>query len=244
MTDDAPELRASDADRERVAEILRDALAEGRLDMEEFEERLEATYRARTYGELTPITRDLPAAPAVSLTKPAAPSGSWASRIVGGEGTSSWAVAVMSGFQRKGRWTVPRRFNSFAFWGGGEIDLREANFADGEVVINCIAIMGGMSVIVPPGVEVVMRGIGVMGGFDEREHDMSPDPGAPRVVVTGFAFWGGVEVAHKVTRAERQRLKEERRQDRLDRQSARHELHAARHHQRREDRTRRRHDDH
>ncbi|SEF03185.1 DUF1707 domain-containing protein [Streptomyces sp. Ag109_O5-10] len=244
MTDDAPELRASDADRERVAEILRDALAEGRLDMEEFEERLEATYRARTYGELTPITRDLPAAPAVSLTKPASPSGSWASRIVGGEGTSSWAVAVMSGFQRKGRWTVPRRFNSFAFWGGGEIDLREANFADGEVVINCIAIMGGMSVIVPPGVEVVMRGIGVMGGFDEREHDMSPDPGAPRVVVTGFAFWGGVEVAHKVTRAERQRLKEERRQDRLDRQSARHELHAARHHQRREDRTRRRHDDH
>ncbi|MER6532615.1 DUF1707 domain-containing protein [Streptomyces sp900105755] len=244
MTDDAPELRASDADRERVAEILRDALAEGRLDMEEFEERLEATYRARTYGELTPITRDLPAAPPVSLTKPAVPSGSWASRIVGGEGTSSWAVAVMSGFQRKGRWTVPRRFNSFAFWGGGEIDLREANFADGEVVINCIAIMGGMSVIVPPGVEVVMRGIGVMGGFDEREHDMSPDPGAPRVVVTGFAFWGGVEVAHKVTRAERRRLKEERRQDRLDRQSARHELHAARHHQRREDRTRRRHDDH
>ncbi|MGY5058147.1 DUF1707 SHOCT-like domain-containing protein [Streptomyces sp. 900105755] len=248
MTDDAPELRASDADRERVAEVLRDALAEGRLDMEEFEERLEATYQARTYGELTPITRDLPAATAspaaVSLGKAPAASGSWGNRIVGGEGTSSWAVAVMSGFQRKGRWTVPRRFNSFAFWGGGEIDLREANFADGEVVINCIAIMGGMSVIVPPGVEVVMRGIGIMGGFDEREHDMSPDPGAPRVVVTGFAFWGGVEVAHKVTKAERQRLKEERRQDRLDRQSARHELHAARHHQRRENRTHRRHDDH
>lgn len=248
MTDDAPELRASDADRERVAEVLRDALAEGRLDMEEFEERLEATYQARTYGELTPITRDLPAATAspaaVSLGKSPAGSGSWGNRIVGGEGTSSWAVAVMSGFQRKGRWTVPRRFNSFAFWGGGEIDLREANFADGEVVINCIAIMGGMSVIVPPGVEVVMRGIGIMGGFDEREHDMSPDPGAPRVVVTGFAFWGGVEVAHKVTKAERQRLREERRQDRLDRQSARHELHAARHHQRREDRARRRLDDH
>ncbi|MER5795651.1 DUF1707 domain-containing protein [Streptomyces sp. NPDC001980] len=246
MTDDAPELRASDADRERVAEILRDALAEGRLDMEEFEERLEATYQARTYGELTPITRDLPSAgtsPAVSLSKPPAPSGSWGSRIVGGEGSSSWAVAVMSGFQRKGRWTVPRRFNSFAFWGGGEIDLREANFADGEVVINCIAIMGGMSVIVPPGVEVVMRGIGIMGGFDEREHDMSPDPGAPRVVVTGFAFWGGVEVAHKVTKAERQRLKEERRQEQLDRKSSRHELHAARqewHHQRREHREERR----
>lgn len=63
MTDDAPapDLRASDADRERVAEVLRDALAEGRLDMEEFQERLDATYQARTYGELAPITRDLPA---------------------------------------------------------------------------------------------------------------------------------------------------------------------------------------
>ncbi|MCZ9342970.1 DUF1707 domain-containing protein, partial [Streptomyces sp. TRM76130] len=48
MTDDAPDLRASDADRERVAEVLRDALAEGRLDMAEFEERLDATYAART----------------------------------------------------------------------------------------------------------------------------------------------------------------------------------------------------
>ncbi|MER5521903.1 DUF1707 domain-containing protein [Streptomyces sp. NPDC002763] len=259
MTDDAPELRASDADRERVTEILRDALAEGRLDMEEFEERLEATYKARTYGELTPITRDLPAvagSPAVpvSLNKSPAESGSWGSRIVGGEGSSSWAVAVMSGFQRKGRWTAPKRFNSLVFWGGGEIDLREANFADREIEINCVAIMGGMSVIVPPGVEVVMRGIGIMGGFDHREEGTPPDPAAPRVIVTGFAFWGGVQVEHKVTRAERQRLKEERRQEKLDRRSSRHELHAARHEwredrraereDRREERARRRHGHH
>ncbi|MEW1774890.1 DUF1707 domain-containing protein [Streptomyces sp. NPDC086777] len=234
MTDDAPELRASDADRERVAEILRDALAEGRLDMAEFEERLEATYQARTYGELTPITRDLPAAgsPTVSLTKPPADDGSWAGRFVGGEGTSTWAVAVMSGFQRKGRWTVPRRFSCLAFMGGGEIDLREANFADREVEINCVAVMGGVSVIVPPGVEVVMRGIGIMGGFDHYEEETLPDPGAPRVIVTGLAFWGGVEVEHKVTKAERRRLKEERRQ-------ARHELHEARHEWRQERREQR-----
>jgi hypothetical protein len=195
MTEDAPELRASDADRERVAEVLRDALAEGRLDMEEFEERLDATYKARTYGELAPITRDLPAAgpaaaaPRLSMTKEPVSDGSWAGRITGGEGSSNWAVAVMSGFQRKGRWTVPRRFNCFAFWGGGEIDLREANFAAGEVEINCVAIMGGVQVLVPPGVEVVVRGIGVMGGFDHREEGVLGDPGAPRVIVTGFAFW-------------------------------------------------------
>ncbi|MFJ3302641.1 DUF1707 domain-containing protein [Streptomyces sp. NPDC086549] len=226
MTDDAAELRASDADRERVAEVLRDALAEGRLDMEEFEERLEATYKARTYGELTPVTRDLPgpaaaAPPAVSLRKEPVESGSWAGRIVGGEGSSTGAVAVMSGFQRKGRWTVPKRFSCFAFWGGGEIDLREADFADREVEINCVAIMGGVHVIVPPGVEVVVRGIGIMGGFDHREEGVPGEPGGPRVVVTGFAFWGGVAVERKLTRAERQRLKEERRQEKLDRKASR-----------------------
>jgi hypothetical protein len=232
MTDaELPELRASDADRERVAEQLRDALAEGRLDMEEFEERLEATYSARTYGELTPITRDLPGAagstPLVSMVKEPLDDGSWGSRIVGGEGSSSWGVAVMSGFERKGRWTVPKRFNGFAFMGGGEIDLREANFADREVVVNCVAVMGGINVVVPPGVEVVVRGIGVMGGFDHREEGRAGDPGAPRVIITGFAFWGGVGVERKLTRAERQRLKEERRQERLERREARKELSGA-----------------
>ncbi|MGA5115876.1 DUF1707 SHOCT-like domain-containing protein [Streptomyces pseudogriseolus] len=237
MTDDAPapDLRASDADREQVAEVLREALAEGRLDMEEFQERLDAVYRARTYGELAPLTRDLPAsgatvAPAVSLTKDPVAGGGWAGRIVGGDdsGTSTWAVAVMSGFQRKGRWTAPRRFNAFAFWGGGEIDLREANFADREVVVNAVAIMGGIDVIVPPGVEVVVRGIGVMGGFDHREEGVPPEPGAPRVIVTGFAFWGGVGVQRKLPRAERQRLREERRREKQALKEERRREHLAR----------------
>ncbi|TLS44826.1 DUF1707 domain-containing protein [Streptomyces montanus] len=224
----SPELRASDADRERVAEVLRDALAEGRLDMEEFGERLDATYKARTYGELVPITRDLPVAgapaPAVSMIKqPAGTGGDWSGRIVGGEPSSQWGVAIMSGFERKGRWRVPKRFDSFAFWGGGVIDLREADFVDREVVINCVAIMGGMQVVVPPGVEVVVRGLGVMGGFDHREEGVPGEPGAPRVIVTGFAFWGGVGVERKLTRAERQRQKEERRQEKLERRAARQE---------------------
>ncbi|MEV5004140.1 DUF1707 domain-containing protein [Streptomyces sp. NPDC056159] len=228
MTEDLPELRASDADRERVVEHLRDALAEGRLDMTEFEERLEAAYQARTYGELAPLTRDLPVpgvvAPAVNMVKQPVQDGSWASRVVGGEGSSSWAVAIMGGFERKGRWTVPKRFDCFTFWGGGSIDLRDANFADHEVVINCVAIMGGVDVIVPPGVEVVVRGIGIMGGFDHREDGAHSEPGAPRVIVTGVAFWGGVGVRRKPTEAERRRLKEQRRQEKLERKEERRRL--------------------
>jgi Flp pilus assembly protein TadB len=54
-------LRASDADREHIAERLRRAASEGRLLAEEFEQRLEAAFTARTYGELDPLVADLPA---------------------------------------------------------------------------------------------------------------------------------------------------------------------------------------
>lgn len=84
--------------------------------------------------------------------------------------------------------------------------------------------MGGVNVVVPPGIEVVVRGIGIMGGFDHREEGTPAQPGAPRVVVTGFAFWGGVGVERKLTKAERQRVREERRRERLERRENRKEL--------------------
>ncbi|MFG2401646.1 DUF1707 SHOCT-like domain-containing protein [Streptomyces lydicus] len=226
MTEELPELRASDADRERVAEILRDALAEGRLVMEEFEERLDAAYRARTYRELEPLTADLPTgaaapgAPAgLSLRKDTGAVTAWSERIVSGVEGSSAGVGILGGFQRKGRWTIGRRFTAVCCMGGGEIDLREANFAAREVTITCWALMGGVNVVVPPGVEVDVRGLGIMGGFDAHEDGTPGEPGAPRVIVKGLALMGGVGVERKLPKAERRRLKEEQRhQKSLDRE--------------------------
>ncbi|SEF17586.1 DUF1707 SHOCT-like domain-containing protein [Jiangella alba] len=55
-----PEQRASDADRELVAEDLRDAFGEGRLDDDEYERRIQAVWQSRTYGDLDRLTADLP----------------------------------------------------------------------------------------------------------------------------------------------------------------------------------------
>ncbi|MFI5524805.1 DUF1707 domain-containing protein [Streptomyces platensis] len=221
MTEDLPELRASDSDRERVAEILRDAVAEGRLAMEEFDERLDAAYKARTYGELEPLTADLPvaaAAPApLSLRKESGAPARWSERIVSGTDGSAVGVGIMGGFQRKGRWTIGRRFTAVGVMGGGDIDLREADFAGPEVVITCWALMGGVHIVVPPGVDVDVRGLGIMGGFDAREDGEGAEPGAPRVIVRGLALMGGVAVERKLPRAERRRLKEERRRLKEDR---------------------------
>ncbi|MEV6986069.1 DUF1707 domain-containing protein [Sphaerisporangium sp. NPDC051017] len=55
-----PDMRASDGDRDRIAATLREHCAQGRLTMEEFQERLELVYQGRTYGDLQKLTADLP----------------------------------------------------------------------------------------------------------------------------------------------------------------------------------------
>ncbi len=65
-----PALRASDAEREHHAEILREHAAQGRLTVEELDERLDRVYAARTHGELAPVVADLPRPEAPSPPRP------------------------------------------------------------------------------------------------------------------------------------------------------------------------------
>ena len=199
------EMRVSDAERDDVAGILRDAAGEGRLDLEELDERLSAVYAAKTYGDLEPITRDLPTGPSP------APAPARGGRI-GGVPTSRTAIAVLSGFERKGPWVVPENFTAVAFWGGGQLDLREARFETPEVTIRVFAVMGGVEVLVPEDAEVHVTGLGILGGFDHKASGPAA-PGAPRIVVTGLAFMGGVGVERRPSDEELKRRKLERRQE-------------------------------
>lgn len=222
---DPRQMRAADSDRERIAEILRQAVAEGRLDLSELDERVAQAYAARTYGELEPLVADLPVADAVPLpvlrSGPAADQGA----AVAGPGaprSSTTAVAVMSGFERKGRWAVGPTFTAVAFWGGGVVDLREADFTAGHVKINAYAVMGGVEIIVPEHAHVDVSGIGVMGGFDGPRSSAARTGGGPTVVVTGLAFWGAVSVERKpsveVIRERRLERKRERELERRERE--------------------------
>src|SRR3974390_3548083 len=106
-----PQHRASDADRERVADVLREAAGDGRLTMEELDERLDAVYAAKTYAELEPITKDLPLSGTSHVPPPAGVRAGDIHRI-GGEPSSHGAVAILGGFSRKGDWVVPREFTA------------------------------------------------------------------------------------------------------------------------------------
>jgi hypothetical protein len=190
------DLRASDTDRERVADRLRTAAGHGRITMDELEERLDAAYAAKTYGELVPITADLPVEDAHPEVGPPPPR---SSALVLGEQQyhdRSTAIAIMSGANRGGRWIVPKRVRVFAFWGGSVIDLRDARFESGTTVVRAIAIMGGVQIIAPEDVNVRVNGVGIMGGFGESRSNAVAPEHAPVVLIKGLAFWGGVNVRH------------------------------------------------
>jgi hypothetical protein len=190
---DPATLRISDADRHQVAEILREAAGEGRIDIDELDERLEATYAARTYADLVPITFDLPAHGQQPVQVPASPS-----PVVQGPASESH-VAILSGLDRKGVWVVPRQLSVFAMMGGADLDLREAKFAAQEVVITVNAFMGGAQITVGPHTNVVMEGIGIMGGYSgpDGRTPAELDVNSPTVRVRGVAIWGGVSVDRK-----------------------------------------------
>ena len=202
---DSLELRASDTDRERVADRLREAAAQGQITMDELEERLETTYSAKTFGDLVPITADLPAHAGVGagiLPAPvSAPTGSAVARIGGTPSSRRSSFAILGGSSRKGSWTIPSRYKALAIMGGIEIDLREASFAEAETVIHVFALMGGIEIKVPEGVVVHVDAIGIMGGVDgdsaEASNPAAAGVTAPVLRITGLALMGGIDVSRK-----------------------------------------------
>jgi len=192
-TPDRAQMRVSDDDRHRVAEILREAAGEGRLELAELDERLEAAYAARTCADLAPLTADLPAHRRATAPQPAA-----APPVVAGRRYERH-VAVLGGFDRKGAWTVPQELRITAVLGGASLDLRRATFAASEVVIDLNAFLGGAEVTVGPHTRVVMEGIGILGGFDGPTDKVPAelDDSSPTVRIRGRAVLGGVSVVRK-----------------------------------------------
>ncbi|MFD4788737.1 DUF1707 domain-containing protein [Streptomyces sp. NPDC058459] len=186
------DLRASDADRDRVADILRDALAEGRLTAEEHAERVEGVLHTKTVGALDTFIRDLPAAHA----RPAAPAyASVPHRPPPGSlpaDADTSVVAVFSSAVRRGRWRAGRRVHAFAVFGSVEIDLSEAVFEYQQVVIKAVSVFGDVQIRVPENVSLRGTGGSVLGNFEVSTLD-SVQSDAPVIYVDGWSVLGNVE---------------------------------------------------
>ena len=105
-------------------------------------------------------------------------------------------LAILSGARRRGVWEPPERLRVLSLMGGVELDFREAEFLDGVTELVVLAVMGGVAILAPPGVDVEADGVGLMGEFTHLTH-RSPHPDSPVLRVRGFSLMGGVSVKIK-----------------------------------------------
>jgi Domain of unknown function (DUF1707) len=204
MTEPAPEptnvgpvaggnLRASDADREQVATVLSTAYAEGRLTLQEHDERIDQLMAAKTFDDLIPITRDL----VIVGTPTPVPAPNVTNRFTidttGQQAEPDRMIAIFGGVTRKGRWRVRKNIQSLTLFGGTDLDLRDAIFEAPVVEISGFWCFGGLDIKVPEGIEVRDQTAGIFGGTDVRDIG-DPVPGAPTLVIKGVSLFGGVSV--------------------------------------------------
>ena len=183
------ELRASDADRERVVAVLAEAAGDGRLTLEEHSERVQRAYQARTLGELAGLTRDLvpPGAQPLQLDD---------SRTV---------TAFFTTVRREGRWVMPDRLSVTAVGGQVVLDLREALLQGMYTIVHATLVGGSLNILAPEGVSVRVTASRYSSRMGD---DLNPRPspanrpanrgakegGSPQIEVRTFSVAGHVRV--------------------------------------------------
>lgn len=184
-------LRASDADRDAVAEVLHTAYAEGRLTMDEHDERVSTALAAKTFAELAPLTDDLVATRPAELVARANQSS-----VIVEAGASDDVDAMnvfMSTVNRTGPWRMRTHNTSNNFMGTVKLDLTEATFDAPVVEIQTTIVMGTLHLRVPEGTRIKDEATNVMASTTIKEIG-TPDPSMPLIVIRGNNFMGDIKV--------------------------------------------------
>jgi hypothetical protein len=220
-------VRRAQETRERVIARLSDHFAHDTLDVDEFERRVTVAQTSDNPADIEALLADLPASGAAP-TATTAMVPTVVQSLVSQERALDTAYAIFGGIDRRGTWNVPRRMRVVAIFGGANLDLREARFPSGVIDIEVTAVMGGINIVVPPGLAVQMHGSAIMGGFaDVNRSPAHPDPDAPLLRIHGLTMMGGVNIEMRLPgesergarRRHKRQLREERReQRRLERQ--------------------------
>jgi hypothetical protein len=192
-------LRASHEDREAVAERLREAAGDGRIDIEELEERLERAFAAKTYGDLEPLTADLPPAGGMEAMRARPPAAAEA-------GPPLVLKGGLHGAERVGRWRVPPRIVARGGMGGVKLDFTRAECPWQEVEVEVHGEMAGVTIVIPDGWAVDTTGADP--GLGGVKNKTTPErlSGTPLLLITGAGGMAGATIRHP-NRWERRRLR-------------------------------------
>jgi len=171
--------RVSDQQREQAVLALRGDLLAGRLTLEEFSERAETAYRARTGGELVRVREDLP------VVAPA--------RVRSARKPTRLTAAVFGHVVRRGRLKLRRRTLAVGAFADVDLDLREAEIAAPQVTVRVFAVFGNVDVYVPEGIDVDVGGTIVFGRRREWGRDVAYE-NAPTLRVHTRGLFGTIDV--------------------------------------------------
>lgn len=172
-----PSARVSDTERETAAEVLRSATADGRLELSELDERINAAYTARTRTELDAVTADLPTATEPEL--------------------EPLHLRTNSGsLVKDGHWRVPAEIIVECVSGGIRVDFTQAMCAQPEVTLTATVHSGSVQIVVPHGWLVEQNQAEVHSGGIRNQLRIPPEPGAPILRVSGEVRSGGLVIRH------------------------------------------------
>ena len=201
--------------RDEAIDTLSTQYANDEFDLSEYERRIELVHKAETVADVAAATQTS----SNSNNKALARREQTALAQKGNVPKRQSLAAVFGGVSKKGSWVVPRKLRLWTMMGGAELDFREAQFGPGVSELRVSAMMGGVSIIVPPNIRTEVHGSGFFGSFEGEDNDAT-DPDAPVLRITGFAFMGGVEVSEQKigesAREARKRLRAERKQRQLN----------------------------
>jgi hypothetical protein len=186
----SPALRASDADRDRVIDMLRAAVTDGRLDPAEYDERVEAALSARTFEALAPLTADLGSGPGAAVAVPpraSAPAVKPAAKRL--------VIKQKHGFVRRdGDWTLPEQLVVRTRWSAVELDLTQAVLTGPELVVEMRVVGGGVTLVLAPGMVVDANELAVRFGGTTITRDSGDGvPMTLRIRIEGRLKHGGIE---------------------------------------------------
>ena len=168
--------RATHEDRDRVVDVLKLAAGDGRLTLEELDERVGAALTARTYGELTALVSDLPAARDTPAAPPGAPGPKDLVRI---ECHHSFA-------RRDGQWLVPRCMQLRVNYGSVTLDFTQAILSWPVLQIDADVRSGHIVLVTKPGIVVDTDDVAVRSGHIKIRAPWGPDvPEVLRIEVSG-----------------------------------------------------------
>lgn len=178
--------RAADADREAIAEKLRIAAAEGRIDFEELDDRLGRAYSAKTYDQLRALVADLPDQHASILPQDAV-----------AEPETLVLKTEAPNIRQSGQWAVPRRITAETTSGIITIDFTQATCVHREVTVEAVTRSGWVRLILPEGWAARVGPASTNTSHISNKAAETADPGAPTVIVTGHPASGYIRIRQR-----------------------------------------------